>query len=524
MKTTTQLCLGVAVAGALTGAGAAVGCAVAAADAAPDSVASTASAPKHAGPVSRRVRPSAATTGTSRTAVSTRPAAARPAATRPMARVPAPGSSLPVLGSASAAAVLPADYAPTHVLLIGTDGTNLSKILADPQFATGGFAEVMSQGVTGATTLVGHTTISGPSWSTILTGAWDNKTGVFNNIFNPRPYRSWPTAFNLIEYYRPEVDTAVIADWKYINDMAAAGGYPVDPDGNTYVPFDTDWATTDGQVVADTIALINSTVAGSSSFVFSYQVQVDEIGHAFGGGSPQYAQAVQNVSENIDDIMAAIGAWEDTNGETWTVIVTTDHGHQQSKGFGHGFQSPNETSSFVIYRDGDPATPGNLQNLGYSNTDITPTIVNLFGIPARTDFDGAPLGSKTASVVDPVNLVVALQNAIAANGYPNIGTDLALGVRTVFGAVPYFLNGFVEAVTGLLQNVVNQNIFLISQLAGITEAVVGFTGDVLVGATQAVAAVVAHLTGAGTIPPSDEPLPLPPAASLPAGLSAAALV
>ncbi len=79
---------------------------------------------------------------------------------------------------------------------------------------------------------------------------------------------------------------------------------------------------------------------------------MDEAGHAYGGGSPEYAEAVTNVSDNIDEIMAAVNAWnaDPANlGEDWTVIVTTDHGHQQSQGFGHGFQSPNETSSFIIF-------------------------------------------------------------------------------------------------------------------------------------------------------------------------------
>ena len=88
---------------------------------------------------------------------------------------------------------------PTHVLLICVDGVNMSKVL---EYAydepTSGFRILMDEGVTGTTSFVGHTTLSGPSWSTVLTGAWDDKTGVFNNIFNPAPYNSWPTAINLI--------------------------------------------------------------------------------------------------------------------------------------------------------------------------------------------------------------------------------------------------------------------------------------------------------------------------------------
>jgi hypothetical protein len=420
---------------------------------------------------------------------------------------------------------------PTHVLLIGTDGTNLDKVL---QYAydqpDSGFRAVMQQGVTGATSLIGHTTISGPSWTTILTGVWDNKSGVINNIFNPAPYDAWPTVFNLLEYYRPEVETAVYADWRYINDMAAAGGYEADV--NEFVEFDTTWEDTDDKVVDATIARIAATTATDSALIFSYQVAADEASHAAGGGSQEYADAVVNTSENIKRIMDAIDAWEndpDNLGEEWTVIVTTDHGQQQSVGFGHGFQSPNETSSFVIFDlEGDEANDGR-QNLGYTTADITPTIVSLFDVPLRSDFDGVPMQSDPAvldSLVTPDNLKQALNDAIDMYGYPNIGTDVALGVRTVFASVPYFLGIITDTITEQLQAIVDADIFLISPLVGLAEFVVQVTGDILVGVTQAVARVVATLTGSGVIAPTDPPLPSPPADSVavPVLLPAAVLV
>ncbi|MBJ7400610.1 MAG: alkaline phosphatase family protein [Mycolicibacterium sp.] len=449
-----------------------------------------------------------------------------------VASVAVPASVSATTGSrsrvANAIASQVGDPPPNHVLLIGTDGTNLDKVL---QYAydqpDSGFRAVMEQGVTGATSIVGHTTISGPSWTTILTGVWDNKSGVINNIFNPVPYDAWPTVFNLIEYSRPEVATAVYADWKYINDMADAGGYPADV--NEFVAFDTTWEDTDDTVVDATIARIAATAATDSSFIFSYQVAVDEAGHAAGGGSPEYAAAVVNTSENIKRIMDAIDAWETLNpDEEWTVIVTTDHGHQQSVGFGHGFQSPNETSSFVIFDlAGDDANDGR-QNLDYSTADITPTIVSLFDVPLRSDFDGVPMQSNAAvldSLVTPDNLKQALNDAVAMYGYPNIGTDIALGVRTVVASVPYFLDIITNTITAQLQAIVDQQIFLISTLAQGAQFVVQLTGDALVAVTQAVARAVGHLTGAGTIPPTDAPLPAPSADSvrLPM-LPAAALV
>ncbi|HEU4360340.1 MAG TPA: alkaline phosphatase family protein, partial [Mycobacterium sp.] len=161
-----------------------------------------------------------------------------------------------------------------HALLIGTDGTNLEKILQYAYTDDSGFKTLMSQGITGATSEVNHTTISGPSWSTILTGVWDDKHGVINNVFHPEPYTAWPTVFNLLEFSKPEIHTGVIADWDYINSIGAAGGYPADT--NIFVPFENSWADTDAQVTAQTIAQILATAntPDVSSFLFSYQVQV----------------------------------------------------------------------------------------------------------------------------------------------------------------------------------------------------------------------------------------------------------
>jgi len=557
MKKVTELCLGVAVAGVVAGAGSTVACAVAYAEpSAPDSGSSSAASDTSgtAGPVARTrsrasttrtgaLAPSNSTRGSTPTASARTTVVARPAASRrsavavPAIPAPAPVSvpTLPVpttpvgpassvaasvstvtgrtrsrTASAVAADVQVADP-PVHVLLIGTDGTNLNKVLADPTNV--GFFNLMNESVTGATTLVGHTTISGPSWSTILTGAWDNKTGVINNIFNPKPYDSWPTVFNLLENSKPQIDTAVVADWPYINDMAKAGGYAADT--NIFVAkVNGNWADTDAAVTADTIDLIINTDEAAPSFIFSYQVQVDEAGHSFGGGSPEYAAAINNVSVNIQAIMDAVAAREFATGEDWSVFVTTDHGHQQSVGFGHGFQSPNETSSFVIADiAGDGANDGK-QNLNYSNADITPTIVDLFGVPLRSDFDGVPLQTKNSSIVSPVDLNEALTDAIGMYGYPNIGTDVALGVRTVVASVPYFLGIITSTITEQLQALVDQQIFLISALAQGAQFVVQLTGDVLVATTQAVARVVATLTGAGVIAPTDDPLPAPPADSV----------
>jgi hypothetical protein len=223
--------------------------------------------------------------------------------------------------------------------------------------------------------------------------------------------------------------------------------------------------------------------------------------------------------------MAEIAAWEAANpGQEWTVITTTDHGHQPQLGLGHGFQSPPETSTFVIFDiEGDDTNDGK-QNLAYSNADITPTIVNLFGIPQRSDFDGVPLQTRTSGIVTPNDLKLSVSDALGLYGYPDIAKDVALSVRTVFGAIPYFLNGFVESIAGFLQVVAGQEIFLISTLAQVAEFAVDFIGGALVGVTQAIAGVVARLTGSGVIAPTDPPLPPADSVAVPVLLPTAVLV
>ena len=81
----------------------------------------------------------------------------------------------------------------------------------------------MAEGVTGATSIVGHTTISGPSWTTILTGVWDNKSGVINNLFNPKPYDKWPTVVNLIEY---STGTTSTPRWSPIGSTSLTSAKP----------------------------------------------------------------------------------------------------------------------------------------------------------------------------------------------------------------------------------------------------------------------------------------------------------
>ena len=389
-----------------------------------------------------------------------------------------------------------ADPSP-NVLVIGVDGTNLSRVLAD--LANTNFFGLIQDGTTAPASIAGHTTISNPSWTSILTGAWGEKTGVINNVFTPWTYDNWPTVFTQLEAFNSAIQTTSIANWNVISAIAGAGANPADEIIDIgQIAGDTDWLLTDDAVGDATELAIMAADPMVPNFVFSYFVGVDENGHMYGGASPQYAAAIRNVDRNLGEILQAVDAWEALTGEQWTILVVTDHGHQPQQGFGHGFQSPDETSTFVIAENPNLFAAGAI-NLKYQIVDVTPTVMTLFGGTPSTDSDGVSLTTLGSSDVFPVNddeaLRGALQDAIAMYGYPDIGTNIALGVRTIAATVPYIVYGLTESLTAGLQQIVDQEIFLISPLAALAIVPVRLIGNLTYVVTNVVAQIVARLTG-----------------------------
>ncbi|OSC34822.1 PE-PGRS family protein, partial [Mycobacterium decipiens] len=357
-----------------------------------------------------------------------------------------------------------------NFLLIGTDGTNLSRILADPG-GTPNFHALMAQGVTSASTIVGHTTISNPSWTTIQTGVSGETAGVTNNVFTPWTYDTWPTVYNFLENtYGDQVNTTVIADWDVITEIAGAGSNPADTiEFVPQVAGDTDWIATSNLVGEKTQAAILAANPDKGNLIFSYFTGPDVNAHAYGGDSPQYALALRNMDYNLGSqteggggLLGAIWTWENANpGEEFSVLVVTDHGEvgpAQLGGITHGFQSPLETATFLIFDQAGNDMQDGFINNSWQIASTTPTIMDQFGIPPLPYMQGAPLTSPSfdGTYVDPgANLYSVLSADFAAQGYPDIATDLTLVSRTIVATIPYLvfdpISGIVDAVPSFLQ-------------------------------------------------------------------------
>lgn len=348
----------------------------------------------------------------------------------------------------------PADPTKQHVLIVAVDGTNLSKVLENPENEN--FVELMNTSTSSAPSIVGHTTVSNPSWTAILTGAWDNKTGVINNVYTPGTYDRWPTVFTQLEGYDPAIRTKSISDWDVIGAISASGEGADEVVYISQVADDPYWGKTDKAVTDATVTTL-ATTTDAPNFMVTYLVQVDENGHMFGGDSPEYAAAVARTDDNLGAIMDAVAErekpCEGNNstgcGEDWTIIVVTDHGHQPQQGFGHGFQSPRETATFVIV-DGPqfgadcPNSQCGKFNPDYEIVDVTPTVLSLFGAPQGDRLDGVPLQSlhdSDSRELTQAELQDLIEAQLASSDYPNIVVNAALSLRTIVAFVPYFVHG-----------------------------------------------------------------------------------
>lgn len=245
---------------------------------------------------------------------------------------------------------------PRKILLVGIDGLRIDDAL------TGVHAPVLSAFARAGQLLpleMEVPTISGPGWSSILTGAPHSVHGVFDNTFHA--HRLDATTDFLARASHAGRSTFAAVSWPPLADPASAGPILttrlddqragrhrlVVRDGETY-----GYRMADGDIAAFTRLAIRDAGPDAS---FVYLGEVDEAGHLYGGVSPEYDAAVARVDTHLGTILAAVARRASTHDEDWLVGVTTDHGHLDEGG--HGGGDPVLTRSFLAlgrYASGVP--------------------------------------------------------------------------------------------------------------------------------------------------------------------------
>lgn len=270
-----------------------------------------------------------------------------------------------------------------HVLVVGIDGLRADALQAA---TTPAIDAVTSQGVSTMAAYAGgetgtateQPTLSGPGWSSILTGVWTDSHGVVDNQFGGRDFETYPHFFTRIRQVQPDARLASFVAWIPINVIVT------DADVSAFGDDDT--------VAQDAVVELND---NDPTVVFVHLDAVDYAGHAtgFGPDLPDYIAAIEGVDALVGQMEAAIDARESRESECWATVVVTDHG---GTGTVHGGQTPEErTIPLIVGGDG---LEGESLDAGPGHAAVPPTVLAYLGLEVMPEWGWAeqPFGVPPA--------------------------------------------------------------------------------------------------------------------------------
>lgn len=237
----------------------------------------------------------------------------------------------------------------TKILLVGIDGLILSTALDSGRAPTltalknaGHFTELTME----------IPTLSGPGWSTMLTGSTHAQHAVSDNLFVGHNLLNRPDLLSHAFYQDQSTTTFAAAGWPPLVDPAGIGPViherreqqragrhrVIVRDGETY-----GYQTVDAEIAEFAVHALTESGPDVS---FIYFCDADDAGHLNGALGWHYLEAIGRIDAHLARLRAAVAKRAETCGEEWLMVLTTDHGHIDEGG--HGKDSPQERASFVI--------------------------------------------------------------------------------------------------------------------------------------------------------------------------------
>jgi len=254
-------------------------------------------------------------------------------------------------------------------------------------------------------------TISAVGYNSLLTGTWVNKHNVWDNDIKEPNYNYW-NIFRLLKKQFPHKKTAIFSSWtdnrtKLIGDSVSAAGnseldYHADGFELDTVNFPHDKQRDFMHNIDEAVTAAASTCIQSKAPDLSwvYLEYTDDMGHMY-GDSEKFYNAVKSMDSQIGKIRTSIEFRQKHYKEDWLLVITTDHGRDETNGKGHGGQTDRQRNTWIV------TNYAHLNNYGKfyhpAIIDIMPTIARFMHINIPTDkmreIDGVPLFGKV-SVAD----------------------------------------------------------------------------------------------------------------------------
>ncbi|HEY1083766.1 MAG TPA: alkaline phosphatase family protein [Prosthecobacter sp.] len=299
------------------------------------------------------------------------------------------------------------DFDGKRVLFIGIDGCRadalteaMSRGLA-PQMKALAESGVLSHKIYAGgrkDTATHQPTVSGPGWSSLLTGVWKDKHHVENNRFLGGRFQAYPHFLRRLEDVKPTAWSASFANWpeihRFIADGSRAEGKEFLDEKFTALPdaalHGRDYPDLDIQIRDHALDSLRNR---NPDVMFVYFAQVDEYGHGlidpranFSPDSNLYLHAIGIVDSHVGELVRAVRARPAFAEEDWLIILTTDHG---GRGNSHGGDSDVERNIWLLAHGGH-FEPGELQQTAFGQTKVPHFIFRHLGLPSSPDWDVAP--------------------------------------------------------------------------------------------------------------------------------------
>lgn len=223
-------------------------------------------------------------------------------------------------------------------------------------------------------------TVTNPGFSTIFTGVFAQKHGVFSNNEPAPNWALYPSIFKrLKDAMGMQFQTAALFGKQKIDSMVALEGYP-------------DWHYgTNGAEDIYHAEVTNHLQTSDVDFFFYSSLNPDGVGHAYGYSPANYyyTNNIFQLDAKLGDCLAAIQRRSAFANEDWLVIVTSDHGGYKYMHGGH--RGDEKGILFVVRGPGIPAGVRVVRN-GPSNADVLATVFRHFNLPPPAGLDTQTFG------------------------------------------------------------------------------------------------------------------------------------
>lgn len=230
-------------------------------------------------------------------------------------------------------------------------------------------------------------TISGPGWSSFLTGVWADRHGVHDNTFEGRKFDEYPHLFQRIRQAYPKALLGSFVDWAPIDRFIVQ-----DADVRVVLPSEgaDQYARHDKVLARSAVEFLSKPDAHAAMVYFG---ATDETGHAggFHPNVPEYISAIEQTDALVGELIDAVNNRPNSKQENWLVVVSTDHGGK-NKGHSDGHSVPEIRTTFLIV-SGNAAQKTPITQQTYV-VDVAATGLAHLGIAIRPEWklDGRPVG------------------------------------------------------------------------------------------------------------------------------------